>query len=115
MQLKRLVTALTPIRVEGPLDREVAGIAYDSRRITPGMMFVAVPGQHTDGHEFISNALDRGASAIICERNGITNPKATKIKVPDVREALARSAATFYGNPSSKLKLIGVTGTNGKT
>src|SRR4051812_18529520 len=115
MQLKHLVQQLTPVSVEGSLDGEVAGIAYDSRRVTPGMIFVAIPGHNTDGHEFIGPALERGASAIVCERNGIAPQKATRIKVKDVREALARLASGYYQNPSSKLKVIGVTGTNGKT
>jgi UDP-N-acetylmuramoyl-L-alanyl-D-glutamate--2,6-diaminopimelate ligase len=115
MQLKRLVTALAPIRVEGPLDRDVAGIAYDSRRVTPGMVFVAVPGQKTDGHDFISTAIDRGATAVICEKNGFVSQRATKIKVADAREALALAAAAYYQHPSKKLRVIGVTGTNGKT
>lgn len=115
MKLKQLMEALPGAQAEGPLDRQITGIAYDSRRVTPGMLFVAIPGLHTDGHEFVSNAVDRGALAVICERNGTAHPRATKIKVPDVREALARSAAAFYGNPSTKLKVIGVTGTNGKT
>jgi len=115
MQLKRLVTALTPIRVEGPLDREVAGIAYDSRRVTPGMVFVAVPGRKADGHDFISTAIDRGAIAVICEKNGFVSQRATKIKVADTRESLALAAAAYYQHPSQKLRVIGVTGTNGKT
>jgi UDP-N-acetylmuramoyl-L-alanyl-D-glutamate--2,6-diaminopimelate ligase len=115
MKLKRLIEALPGAKPDGTLDREITGIAYDSRRVTPGMLFVAIPGQHTDGHEFISNAIERGAAAVICERNGFAHPRTTKIKVPDVREALAQSAAAFYGNPSAGLKVIGVTGTNGKT
>ena len=115
MKLKRLVESLPGASVEGALEGQVTGIAYDSRRVTPGMLFVAIPGQHNDGHEFISNAIERGASAIVCERNGISHPRTTKIKVPDVREALARSAAAFYGNASAAMKVIGVTGTNGKT
>src|SRR6185503_2655382 len=115
MDLRQLVEELRPVSVEGALDQEMSGIAYDSRRVTPGMIFVAVPGQRTDGHEYINTALERGATAIICERNGILPQRATKIKVADVREALARVAMAFYGNPSLKLKVIGVTGTNGKT
>src|SRR5688572_10961411 len=115
MELKKLVADLKVLSVEGPLDREVTGIAYDSRRITPGMVFVAVPGQKVDGHDFVDAAIDRGATAVICEHNGILAQRATKIKVADVREALARVAASYYGGPSSKLKVIGVTGTNGKT
>src|SRR5437762_7658217 len=115
MQLKQLVNALAPLRVEGPLDRDVSGLSYDSRRVTPGMVFVAIPGKKTDGHAYISTAIDRGATAIICENNGFVSQRATKIKVADARAALARAAAAYYQHPSRKLKVIGVTGTNGKT
>src|SRR5438477_12333394 len=115
MQLKQLINQITPLRVEGPLDRDVAGISYDSRRVTPGMVFVAIPGQKTDGHDFISTAIDRGATAIICEQNGFVSRRATKIKVADAREALAGAAAAYYQHPSRKLRVIGITGTNGKT
>jgi UDP-N-acetylmuramoyl-L-alanyl-D-glutamate--2,6-diaminopimelate ligase len=115
MQLKELVKQFPVLRVEGSLDREIAGIVYDSRRVTPGMVFVAIPGAHVDGHDFINTAIDRGAAAIICERNGFSSPRATKIKVADVRETLARAAASYYQHPSTKLQIIGVTGTNGKT
>src|SRR5213080_4587591 len=115
MQLKQLVNALAPLRVEGSLDRDVSGISYDSRRVTPGMVFVAIPGKKTDGHAYISTAIDRGATAIICENNGFVSQRATKIKVADTRAALAWAAAAFYQHPSSKLRVIGVTGTNGKT
>lgn len=115
MQLKQLLEHLPATSVEGPLDREVAGITYDSRRVTPGMVFVAIPGRHTDGHEFINSAIERGATAIICERNGHRSPRATRIKVADVREALACAARSYYQHPSAKLQVIGVTGTNGKT
>src|SRR3989440_12779271 len=115
MKLKQLVNELAPTRVEGPIDWDVSGISYDSRRVTPGMLFVAIPGQRTDGHEYIQTALERGAAAVVCERNGTVPQSATRIKVKDVREALAQLATGFYQNPSSKLKVIGVTGTNGKT
>jgi UDP-N-acetylmuramoyl-L-alanyl-D-glutamate--2,6-diaminopimelate ligase len=115
MQLKELIQDLAAASVEGPVEREVAGITYDSRRVTPGMVFVAIPGRHTDGHDFINNAIERGATAVICERNGFVPGRATKIKVSDVREALARAARSFYQHPSARLKVIGVTGTNGKT
>ena len=115
MQLKELVKQLPVLGIEGSLDRDIAGIVYDSRRVTPGMVFVAIPGVHVDGHDFIHSAIDRGAAAIVCERNGFSSPRATKIKVSDVREALARAAASYYQHPSTKLQVIGVTGTNGKT
>ena len=115
MQLKDLIQGLPAAKVEGSLEREVAGITYDSRRVTPGMLFVAIPGRHNDGHDFIQSAIDRGATAIICERNGFGTSRATRIKVSDVREALARAALSYYQHPSAKMKVIGVTGTNGKT
>ncbi|MBI5774331.1 MAG: UDP-N-acetylmuramoyl-L-alanyl-D-glutamate--2,6-diaminopimelate ligase [Verrucomicrobia bacterium] len=115
MLLKKIVDQMTTLRTEGPLEREVAGITYDSRRVTPGMIFVAIPGLNTDGHAHIPAAIDRGAAAIICEQNGFSSTRATKIKVADSRDALAHAAAAFYDHPSTKLKVIGVTGTNGKT
>jgi UDP-N-acetylmuramoyl-L-alanyl-D-glutamate--2,6-diaminopimelate ligase len=115
MLLKDLIRELRPASIEGSLEREIVGIGYDSRRITPGMVFVAITGCHVDGHDYISDAINRGATAIICERNGFMPQRATKITVTDGREALALAAAAFYQHPSAKLKLIGVTGTNGKT
>ena len=115
MLLKQLVEGLPMLRSEGPLERMVAGVTADSRRLSPGMVFVAVPGENHDGHDFISAAIDRGAAAVICERNGFSSGRATKVKVADARAALAIAAANFHGHPSRKLKVIGVTGTNGKT
>ena len=115
MQLRQLIQSLATNEVEGSLDREVTGLAYDSRRVTPGTVFVALPGHRTDGHEFIADAIARGAVAVVCQRNGFASTRATKIVVPDSREALGRVATCFFGNPSASLKVIGVTGTNGKT
>jgi UDP-N-acetylmuramoyl-L-alanyl-D-glutamate--2,6-diaminopimelate ligase len=115
MQLREIMGQIHTLRVEGPLDREVTGVTYDSRRLTPGMVFVAIPGHNVDGHQFISDAIDRGAAAIVCESNGFVSRRATKVKVSDTREALARLSAAFYQHPSTRLKVIGVTGTNGKT
>ncbi|MDQ2825327.1 MAG: UDP-N-acetylmuramoyl-L-alanyl-D-glutamate--2,6-diaminopimelate ligase [Verrucomicrobiota bacterium] len=114
MQLKTLLTA-TPVRqVIGTLDRPVESIAYDSRRVQRNGLFVALRGQTTDGHEFIDQAIEKGASVIVAERNG-KHPRATCVVVDDTRSALADLAATFYGLPARKLKLAAVTGTNGKT
>ncbi|MBU6398808.1 MAG: UDP-N-acetylmuramoyl-L-alanyl-D-glutamate--2,6-diaminopimelate ligase [Verrucomicrobia bacterium] len=115
MQLKALISPLKTLNTEGPLDREVTGITYDSRRVTPGMVFVAIAGQQSDGHDYIMSAVDRGAAAVICERNGFVSQRVTKVKVADAREALALAAAEYYQHPSRRLKVIGVTGTNGKT
>jgi UDP-N-acetylmuramoyl-L-alanyl-D-glutamate--2,6-diaminopimelate ligase len=115
MPLRLLVEQLPGASVEGPLDREITGLTCDSRRVTPGMLFIAIAGQTADGHEFIDSALERGAAAVICERPLPLPARATRIQVPDAREAMARAALLYYEHPSSKLKVIGVTGTNGKT
>lgn len=116
MELTAIIKSIKPRSVTGSLNREITGIAYDSRQVTPGMLFVALKGQNVDGHNFIMDAIERGASAVVCERNGIVVPqKVTKIIVEDTRECLARLSAAFYNNPSRRLKVIGVTGTNGKT
>src|ERR1051325_2671759 len=114
MQLKTLLSA-TPVRqVIGTLDRTVESIAYDSRRVQRNGMFVALRGEKSDGHEFIGQAIEKGASVIVAEREE-QNPRATCLVVENTRTALADFAATFYGYPERKLKLAAVTGTNGKT
>ena len=114
MQLKTLAAA-TPVRnVIGTLDRPVESIAYDSRRVQRNGMFVALRGEKTDGHEFIGQAIEKGASVIVSEREE-KNPRVTCLVVENTRIALADLAATFYGHPARKLKLAAVTGTNGKT
>ncbi|HON08699.1 MAG TPA: UDP-N-acetylmuramoyl-L-alanyl-D-glutamate--2,6-diaminopimelate ligase, partial [Verrucomicrobiota bacterium] len=115
MELNSLIKLLNPRTVSGQLNRKITGIAYDSRRVMPGMLFVALNGLNTDGHNYIADAVERGAICVVCERNGFVSPKATKIIVDDTRDALAKIATAYYKNPSSKLKVIGVTGTNGKT
>ncbi|MCX7872559.1 MAG: UDP-N-acetylmuramoyl-L-alanyl-D-glutamate--2,6-diaminopimelate ligase, partial [Verrucomicrobiae bacterium] len=116
MELNLILKNIKPRSTSGPLNREITGIAYDSRHITPGMLFVALRGQNVDGHNFIMDAIERGASAIVCDRNNLVIPqKVTKVIVEDTRESLAKISAAFYNNPSRKLKVIGVTGTNGKT
>ncbi|MCF7669420.1 MAG: UDP-N-acetylmuramoyl-L-alanyl-D-glutamate--2,6-diaminopimelate ligase [Verrucomicrobia bacterium] len=115
MRVKELISCIEAVSVEGPLDREVLGINYDSRRITPGMVFIAVPGQHFDGHDFIPDAVSRGVSAVVCERDAFVPPRVAKILVKDAREALALISCVYYDRPSRKMKVIGITGTNGKT
>jgi UDP-N-acetylmuramoyl-L-alanyl-D-glutamate--2,6-diaminopimelate ligase len=98
-------------------EREVSSLVQDSRRAAPGALFVAVRGFHSDGHRFVSEALARGAVAVVAERGvPIDAPAdAPVIRVPDSRKALAMLAAAFYRYPSRRLALIGITGTNGKT
>ncbi|MGC8830267.1 MAG: UDP-N-acetylmuramoyl-L-alanyl-D-glutamate--2,6-diaminopimelate ligase [Verrucomicrobiia bacterium] len=115
MELRELIKVLNPRSVSGSLDCKVNGIAFNSRYVLPGYIFVALKGQNTDGHNFIADAIERGALAVVCERNGLNSARAVKIVVDDSRDALAKLSAAFYKNPSSRLKVIGVTGTNGKT
>ena len=115
ISLNELALAVGPQKVEGSLDRLVQGVAYDSRCVQRNMLFVAVPGFQTDGHAYISGAIDRGACAVICEKNWVVPRRATKIQVHDSRRALARASAVFYGCPSQKMQVIGLTGTSGKT
>jgi UDP-N-acetylmuramoyl-L-alanyl-D-glutamate--2,6-diaminopimelate ligase len=98
-------------------EREVQDIAHDSRKVKPGSLFVAVRGFHSDGHQFISQAIKQGASAIVAEKQvGPPVPADTPLLiVDDSRRALALIANAFFGHPSRRLKLIGITGTNGKT
>ena len=114
MQLKTLAGAIPVRHVIGPLDRAVESIAYDSRRVQRNGLFVALRGDKNDGHEFIGQAIENGASVIVAEREE-KNPRATCLLVENTRTALADLAATFYGLPARRLKLAAVTGTNGKT
>ncbi len=98
------------------LDLQLTGIEYDSRKIRPGMLFVALPGIHSDGHDYIQAALDRGASVVLHEKFLPPNhPGTAFIRVKDSRTAMSRLAAAFYGRASSSLITIGVTGTEGKS
>ncbi len=92
---------------------EITGIVHDSRRISPGDLFVAVPGFRADGHDYIGDAVARGAAAVVCER--AVGASVPVIPVPDARTALARLSAVLLGEPTRKLFTVGVTGTNGKT
>src|SRR5436305_6319172 len=92
---------------------EITGLAYDSRRVTPGTLFFAVPGFQYDGHDFAPEAVARGAAALVVERPlGLGVPE---IVVGSVRETMGPAAARFYGDPSAELAVVAVTGTNGKT
>ncbi len=92
---------------------EIASLAYSSRQVEPGSLFFCVPGFRADGHEFAPDAVARGAAALVCERPlGLGIPE---VVVPDVRAAMGPAAARFYGDPTRELRVIGVTGTNGKT
>ena len=114
MLLKNLLTTISPRALVGPVDRAVESLAYDSRRVQANSLFVALRGEKSDGHQFIDQAIERGAAVIVAEREAQQGP-ATWVQVDDTQAALADLSAAFYGRPARQLKLAGVTGTNGKT
>ncbi|MBK7131465.1 MAG: UDP-N-acetylmuramoyl-L-alanyl-D-glutamate--2,6-diaminopimelate ligase [Bacteroidales bacterium] len=116
VRIEEILKGIDVISVTGDMSSAVSGIEFDSRNVTPGTLFVAVRGQKSDGHEFIESTIKSGAAAIICEIVPSNHDKKICwIKVADSAKALGEAASNFYGNPSSSLKLVGVTGTNGKT
>jgi UDP-N-acetylmuramoyl-L-alanyl-D-glutamate--2,6-diaminopimelate ligase len=114
MELKKLLEKVEIRKVTGGTLKEIGGIAYHSKRIEKGFLFAALRGSDADGHQFVKEAIERGAEAILLEKGEELSPP-TRIFVPNSRQALAQVASNFYGDPSSKVTLIGVTGTNGKT
>ncbi len=121
MKLSHLLNSVNFEKVIGNVDKMIAGVTSDSRKVEENFVFVAVKGFKVDGHKFIIDAINKGAVAVIFEQKYIidnsvfTNLQVVKIEVTDSRKALAEVSHCFYGEPSKKLKLIGVTGTNGKT
>src|SRR5881227_882860 len=114
MQLKTLVAGIPVRQVIGTLDRPVESIAYDSRRAQRNGLFVALRGGKSDGHQFVAQAIEKGASVIVTEREE-KYPRVTCLVVENSRTALADLSRVFYGRPGDRLKLAAVTGTNGKT
>src|SRR4029077_16804895 len=114
--LRDILYKVALVEVDGPTDIPVSAIRFDSRKVNDGSLFAAVRGTLTDGHKFIDQVIEKGVSVIICEEMPAKKQKGiTYIRVKDSAEALAIIASNFYDHPSSKLKLVGITGTNGKT
>jgi len=114
--LKDILYKVSVLEIAGPADQTISKIAIDSRKVKKNYLFVALSGINLDGHEFIDESINKGASAIICLKFPINLKKSnTYIKVADASKALAIISGNFYDHPSKKLKLVGVTGTNGKT
>ena len=116
MRLEEILKGINVVETKGDINKDITGIHMDSRKIMSGDLFVAVKGTQVDGHAYIEKASEKGAIAIVCE----TLPEhlesnITYIQVADTEECVGKLATTFYGNPTEKLELIGVTGTNGKT
>ena len=115
MVLCELVKNITILKIDGSDKIDIKGISYDSRDVKPGFLFVAIEGFQTDGHLYIEDAIKAGALAVLLQNEAEVPTGVTKIWVENSREALALLAASFYGHPSSKMRLVGITGTNGKT
>lgn len=114
--LKHIIKNLNSPEISGNTDINIAGLSFDSTKIKKGFMFFAVKGTITDGHKYINAAIENGAVAVVCEKYFEQTYKDTVIiKVENSAQAMGIIASDFFGNPSSKLKLVGVTGTNGKT
>lgn len=116
MLLKELLLDIKVLASVGNQEPEITGIEFDSRKVAPGYLFVATRGTAADGHDFIAAAIEKGAVAVVCEQMPEqTVNKVAYVRVANSAEALGFLASAWYGYPSSKLTLVGVTGTNGKT
>lgn len=115
MTLKELIAKLPIEKLVGDPDLEIAGIAHDSRKVKPGYLFVCIEGFKSDGHEFIETAAQAGAVAFLVQKEVPALANRTWVQVSDTRVALADVSSTYYDYPASKMNVVGITGTNGKT
>lgn len=116
MRLSELLKNVKPLAIAGDAGVEITGVNIDSRRIAPGHLFVAIKGTQTDGHAYIGKAVELGAAAVLCEEMPEERKESvTYVTVESTEAAVGPVATLFYGDPSRRLKLVGVTGTNGKT
>jgi len=115
MRLESLTKIIQPLIVSGPQNPDVTGITADSRRVRPGYLFVALKGLHEDGNGYIDDAIKRGATVIVSEQHNWKRRDVSHVCVEDTRRVLGEISCAYYGEPSSQLQMIGVTGTNGKT
>ena len=117
MNISKLLKGVNTLSVHGSTEVEVSHLTFDSRTVNAGSCFFAIEGVSADGHNYIGSAIERGAVAVVCRRlpEELKTDRATYILAEDTDKAMALIAANFYGNPSRKLSVVGVTGTNGKT
>ncbi|MEI6970351.1 MAG: UDP-N-acetylmuramoyl-L-alanyl-D-glutamate--2,6-diaminopimelate ligase [bacterium] len=115
MKLEKILRTVDYLTVAGPLNREITGLAYDSRKVQAGYLFAALPGASRDGRNFIGEAIGRGAAAVVSEPDDLQLVDVTCIKVKNARRGFAEIASSFHNDPSAKLQMVGITGTNGKT
>ena len=113
MKLSELLAGIPILEACADLSQEITGVSYDSRRVAPGHLFVAVTGFAADGHRFVPMAAEKGAACVLCERRPETD--LPFVRVADTRKALAAVGANWFGHPADRMTVIGVTGTNGKT
>lgn len=115
MKLGYLLQGVPIYDLIGDKEVDIQGLSYDSRRVQPGHLFVAIKGHEQDGHHYIQDALKRGAVALVAQEFEDFQDNVVRVKVPDSRDALSKMAVRFYENPCDDLCMIGITGTNGKT
>ena len=116
MKLSQIIQSLEVLSLQGSADIEISALCSDSRKVTPGALFIAVRGYESDGHAYIRQAIEKGAAAVLCEEiPGQAGNDVCFVQVPCSRKALALAADAYFGHPSSELTLVGITGTNGKT
>ncbi|MDE6011724.1 MAG: UDP-N-acetylmuramoyl-L-alanyl-D-glutamate--2,6-diaminopimelate ligase [Prevotella sp.] len=116
MELSELIKNLAVKTVEGPVNIDIIDVDIDSRQVDCGHLFVAIKGTQTDGHQYIAKAIEQGAAAILCEDLPMERKEnVTYVQVTSTEAVVGQVATTFQGDPTSKIKLVGVTGTNGKT
>ncbi len=116
MELGRLIEQTSPLRVRGDLGAEVRGVEIDSRLVKPGYAFVAMRGTQSDGHDYIAKAIEQGASAVVCETMPETLAEGVAyVQYQDTADIVGPLATHFFGDPTRRMRLVGVTGTNGKT
>ena len=117
MKISDLIKNIDTHSLHGSFEREVTSLTYDSRQVSAGSCFFAIEGVATDGHKYIDSAVEHGAAAVVCKRlpEVLNTESTTYIVVEDTDKAMALMASNYYGNPSRKITVVGVTGTNGKT
>jgi UDP-N-acetylmuramoyl-L-alanyl-D-glutamate--2,6-diaminopimelate ligase len=117
MKISDLIKNIDTLSLHGSFEREVTSLTYDSRQVSAGSCFFAIEGVATDGHKYIDSAVEHGAAAVVCKRlpEVLNTESTTYIVVEDTDKAMALMASNYYGNPSQKITVVGVTGTNGKT
>ena len=113
MTLQEILNGVDVVSSTAAMTAEIGELKYDSRAVQPGDVFVAITGYATDGHKYIGKAMEQGAAAVVCER--IPEGEVPYIQVASSRRALAQMAANYFGHPAKEMKMIGITGTNGKT